>query len=341
MDIAFGDCLSVGSFRYALILVDHATQYNQAFDLWNLLSDAILSAIWLFQAAAGSLAICFYCNCDHKLFGTAISKYLIDNQSKVVAAPASRQSSNGLVESRWKTVVHIARAYRTKNQMLRTFWFYAIVHLARMMNAIPGTYSGHLASPFLLVHGVGHDKWTWILLFSLCCFHHKKDSDQQRSHHQAHIMDGIVIGRSPTSNALLVYNPRNKQFYKSDSYCINPYRLPTSVYPNIKYDGGFFCNLLCNKDPHMEEKYPPGTRIERVNPSTNMLLSGTIMDISFPATSPDSPPSKFSYTVLFNNGTTMSIPLQDMALLIPPPPVDPLHNGDSSSSQDSLLLHFL
>jgi hypothetical protein len=40
-----------------------------------------------------------YCNCDHKLFGTAISKYLIDNLSKVVAAPAKWQSSNGLVKS--------------------------------------------------------------------------------------------------------------------------------------------------------------------------------------------------------------------------------------------------
>ncbi len=65
------------------------------------------------------------------------------------------------------------------------------------------------------------------------------------------------------------------------------------------------------------------------------------MDIPFPATSPDSPPSKLSYTILFNNGTTASIPLQDMASLIPPPPVDPLPNGDLSSSQDSPLLPFL
>jgi hypothetical protein len=98
-----------------------------------------------------------------------------------------------------------------------------------MMNAIPGTYSGHLASPFLLVHGVGHDEHTWIPLFSLCYFHHKKDSAQQRSKHQAHTMDGIVIGHSPTLNALMVYNPRNQQCYKPVSYRINPYRLPALV----------------------------------------------------------------------------------------------------------------
>jgi hypothetical protein len=65
------------------------------------------------------------------------------------------------------------------------------------------------------------------------------------------------------------------------------------------------------------------------------------MDIPFPATSPDSPPSELSYTVLFDNGTTTFIPLQDMASLIPLPPVDPLPIGDSLSSQDSLLLPFL
>jgi hypothetical protein len=130
MDIAFGDCLFVGGFQYALILVNCDTQYNWAFGLRNLSLDTILSAIWIFQAAAGSLARCFYCKCDHKLFGTAISKYLIDNQSKVVAAPAKWQSSNSLVESHWKTMVHMAHAYLTEKQIPRTFWFYAIVHLA-------------------------------------------------------------------------------------------------------------------------------------------------------------------------------------------------------------------
>jgi hypothetical protein len=158
-------------------------------------------------------------------------------------------------------MVHMARAYLTEKQMPRTFWFYAIVHSAQIMNAIPGTYLGRLASPFLLIHGVGHNERTWIPLLSLCYFHHKKDSDQQFSHHQAHTIDGIVIGQSPTSNALLVYNLHNKQFYDPNSYCINPNCLPTSVYPSIKYNGGLFCYLLCDKIPHMEEKYPPGTRI--------------------------------------------------------------------------------
>jgi hypothetical protein len=61
------------------------------------------------------------------------------------------------------------------------------------------------------------------------------------------------------------------------------------------------------------------------------------MAIPSPGTSADSPPCNLSYTVLLNNGSTTSIPLQDMALLITSPPVDPSSVGDSSSSQDSLL----
>ncbi len=121
MDIVFGDCLSVGVYRYALILVDRATRYNWTFGLKTLSSSCILAAIWLFRAAAGSLARCFYCDCDTKLFGMAISKYLVDNGSKVVAAPAKHQSSNGLVVLHWKVMVHKAWAYLTDKQMPHTF----------------------------------------------------------------------------------------------------------------------------------------------------------------------------------------------------------------------------
>jgi hypothetical protein len=194
-----------------------------------------------------------------KLFGLAISEYLIDNNLKVLAAPAKWQSYNGLVESHWKIMVHMAHAYLTDKQMPRNFWFYMITQAARMMNAIPGIYKDHLASPFLLVHSVGDDECTWIPLFLLCYFHHKKYGNDTRSKHMAHTMDGVVNGCSPTSNVLLVYNPRNCQYYKPDSYCLNSYCLPGSVYPTLKYSGGLFCLLLQDDNLSFEEKYPPGT----------------------------------------------------------------------------------
>ncbi len=291
-----------------MILVDRATRYNWTFGLKDLTSASIISALWLFKALAGSLACTFYSDCDLKLFGTAVNEFVISDSSKVVSAPAKRQSANGLVESHWKVMVHMAWAYLTEKQTPRAFWFYAITHAARMMNAIPGKHSGLLASPFLLVHGVGHDERTWIPIFSFCFFRHDCDGDLQHSKHQAHTMDGIVIGRSPTSNALLVYNPRNCHNYEPDSYRIDPYRLPGSAYPDIKYDGGLFCSLLRDKNPHFEEKYPPGTRVEQMDPASNMLLSGTVMDIPFSSDVSDES-NVWSYMVLFDNGTTTSIPL--------------------------------
>ena len=147
-------------------------------------------------------------------------------------------------------------------------------------------------------------------------------------------MDGVIIGRSPTSNALLVYYPRNKQYYEPDSYWIESYRLPCSIYRDLKYDSGLFCSLDCDENPPIEELYPPGTWVERINPTSHMLLARTVMDIPISDASPsaDSSTSSPSYTILFDNRTSASIPLQYMASIIPKPPVD----IDSSDSQDSL-----
>jgi hypothetical protein len=128
----------------------------------------------------------------------------------------------------------MAKAYLTKKQMPRSYWFFAITHAAWMMNAIPGKFGDRLALPFLLIHGVGHDERTWIPLFSLCYFHHEKDGNDTRTKHMAHMMDGAIVGRSPTSNALMVFNPWNGQYFEPDSYRIDLYCLPCSVYPTLK-----------------------------------------------------------------------------------------------------------
>jgi hypothetical protein len=150
--------------------------YNWTFSLKSLGFEHILGALCLFHAAAaaGALAQCFYSNCNTKLFSTAIVEYLLDNNSKVIMAPAKHQSSNGLVESHWKTMVHMASAYLTEKQMPHSYWFFAITNAAWIMNAIPGKFRDRLALPFLLVHGVGHDEWTWKPMFSSPAYIMKK-----------------------------------------------------------------------------------------------------------------------------------------------------------------------
>jgi len=200
-----------------------------------------------------------------------------------------------------------------------------------MMNMIPGRYKNKLASPFMLAHGACPDQRTWLPIFSLCYFHHKKDSDAQRSKTQAHTMDGIIVGRSPTSNAILVYNPRNQRYYEPDSYKIDPYRLPSSVYPMIIYDGGLFVSLHRGDVPIISEPYPPGTRIEEPSSSNETIKrSGTVMDI------PIDPTSSPQYLVLFDDGTTKSISARDMPSFIPKP-----HTGKSGSDSSHLLPPFL
>jgi hypothetical protein len=163
-----------------------------------------------------------------------------------------------------------------------------------MMNMIPGKYGSKLASPFMLAHGTRPDPRTWLPLFSVCYFHHEKDRDASRSKSQAHTMDGIILGQSPTSNAILVYNPRNQRYYEPDSYKIDPYRLPSSVYPTIKYDGGLFVLLHRDNNPAISKPYPPGTRVLAVDPSSGHSLAGTVMDIPFNPTSSPHCISSFS-----------------------------------------------
>jgi hypothetical protein len=54
-DIAFGDCASIGGFKYALIFVGHATRYNWTFSLKSLQHDDILAAFIAFTDEVGSL----------------------------------------------------------------------------------------------------------------------------------------------------------------------------------------------------------------------------------------------------------------------------------------------
>ena len=163
--------------------------------------------------------------------------------------------------------------------MPQNFWFFSIRHAAQMMNMIPGKYKGSLASPFMLVHDTPANCCTLVPLFSVCYFNHTKDGNTKRSKNQAHTMDGTVLGRSTASNTLLVYNPRNKSYYQPDSYKIDPYRLPGSIYPTIKYDGGLFCSLYWDTAPLHDEPFPPGTRVECQDPVTRVLQAGTVMDI--------------------------------------------------------------
>jgi hypothetical protein len=76
INIDFGDCASIGGFKYALIFVDRATRYNWCFCLKSLQFNNILVAFTAFWSEAGSLACQFWCDCDDKLFGSNDRSFL-------------------------------------------------------------------------------------------------------------------------------------------------------------------------------------------------------------------------------------------------------------------------
>jgi hypothetical protein len=316
IDITFGDCMSIGGFKYALIFVDRATCFNWGFGLKSLHHDKIISAFLAFRSKTGCLATQFWCDCGKKLFGSHINLFLHMEHSSIVSSLAGRQSANGLVESHWKIMFHMSRVYLTKKKMPRTYWYFAIKHLAQMMKMIPGKYHNKLAPPCMLVHGKRPDATTWLPLFLLCYFHYDKDSDASCSKHKAHTMDGIVVGRSSTSNAILVYNPCNQNYYELDSYRFDPYHLPSSVYPNIVYNGGLFVSLQRDASPQISKPYPPGTRVVDFDPTTNTTGSGKVMDIPMdPSTSPQ-------YLIQFASGATTSVTASKMPSVIPKPDIN-------------------
>jgi hypothetical protein len=104
MDIIFGDCILVGGFCYALVLVDRATRYNWVYGLKDLSADSILSALRNFKADASSYARCFRSDCDPKLFGKRIWDHLIDNNSNPMMVVSSVRFI-GMTIKAWKSFI--------------------------------------------------------------------------------------------------------------------------------------------------------------------------------------------------------------------------------------------
>jgi hypothetical protein len=108
VNIAFGNCLSVGGFKYLFIFVDQATRYNWWFWLKPLQHEDIISAFLAFCSEAGRLPTQFCCNCDKKLFGSHICSFLHLKRSSIISSPVGHQSANGLVVFHWKIMVHMS-----------------------------------------------------------------------------------------------------------------------------------------------------------------------------------------------------------------------------------------
>ena len=173
----------------------------------SLSSTSITSSLELFKADTGRLPQRFHSDFDRKLIGGNTLQSILSNGSNIIASPAGRQYLNGLVERTWRTIIKMARAFITKKQVGREFWYFAVRHAAMMLNQVPGRLGFKLTTPFELVHNSKPDSNTWFELFSISYFNHDTDNDESRSKLQAHTLDGIAVGRDDRSNSIIFYNP--------------------------------------------------------------------------------------------------------------------------------------
>jgi hypothetical protein len=312
MDIIFGDCVALGGYRYALILVDVSTRNCWMYGLSSLTSNHIIAALEAFRSDANGIPKKFHSDFDKKLIGGKALKWINANNSKIIAANAGRQSSNGLVERTWRTIIQMAQAYITEKQVGREFWFYAITHAASMINQVPGRLGRKLTTPFELVHNVKPDSKTWFELFSVGYFNHSKDNTTSRSKIEDHSLDGIAIGRDDKTNTIVFYNPITRSYYRPPAFKLDEGRLPVTNFPtSIKYDGGLTCGLYRNRTDPSPEPLPPGTRItiDRNDQSLRgtiqnvpMVFSNLVQSSASPTDDPTDSSSK--YTILLDDGTT-------------------------------------
>eukprot|EP00804_Cyclotella_cryptica_P030485 CCRYP_008549-RA/>CCRYP_008549-RA protein AED:0.36 eAED:0.17 QI:0/0/0/0.8/1/1/5/0/922 len=310
--------VKTGGYKYALLLVDVATRYSWLYGLQTLTGHDITAALDAFISETGSVPRTFHADFDKKLIGGSALRWIHSHNSRIKAAPASRQSSNGLVEATWKTIVKMALAYLTEKQMTREFWFYAVKHATRMMNHIPGRMGRRLVCPFELVHGTKPDSTNWFELFSVGFFKTDSSSDGKHSKTQSMSLAGIAVGRDDTSNTILFYNPVTWSYYRPQAFTLDESRLPLAQWPGlIMPDGSLACGLLRNNTDPTPEPFPPGTRVTLVRNDTQ--IKGTISNVPTPPTStlirtaahPTVPsptsissPDSSLYTVLLDNGTT-------------------------------------
>ena len=63
------DCVALGGFRYALLVVDVATRYSWMDGLLSLTSSHIVDALEAFRADAGAMPRKFHTDFDKKLIG--------------------------------------------------------------------------------------------------------------------------------------------------------------------------------------------------------------------------------------------------------------------------------
>ena len=137
-----------------------------------------------------------------------------------MSGPAGCQSSNGLAERTWSTLVQMTISYITEKQVGKEFCYFVVRHASIILNQVPRRLCLKLTTCFELVRNAKPYSKTWFELFSIGYFNHHIDNSERRSKLQAHTLDGIAVGRYDKSNSIIFNNPITSSYYRPPDYLI-------------------------------------------------------------------------------------------------------------------------
>ena len=93
-------------------------------DIWDVI---LIIYVYNFFTKKFQLPKRFHSDFNRKLISGKSLRWILDNGSNTISAPSSRQSSNVLVECIWHTLIQMARAYITENNLTDNFGTFRFV----------------------------------------------------------------------------------------------------------------------------------------------------------------------------------------------------------------------
>ena len=112
LDIWYGGCVALGGHCYILTLINRYTRYVWTYGKREISGAYVIQYLQEFRLDAVRLPSKFYTYFENRIIQEASRKWLLDNGSKIGAAPAGRQSQNVLVEIKF-IILEIRFSYFT------------------------------------------------------------------------------------------------------------------------------------------------------------------------------------------------------------------------------------
>ena len=223
MDIGYGSDIAIDNVRYCLFLIDRATRQKYTYPLSDLAGTTITNQLEQFITDIGITPSRILTDCDPKLLNGAVMDFARQNKITLTGAPKGRQNQNGLAERNWYTCVRMARSWLSAAGLPPKFWYFAIKRAAEISNYFPVLHNDTVTTPFELAHRRKPDFRTLFPMFSLSYVRQTTNSDSSPRHNFIRqTTKCIAVGRDPTSDGLLFFNPKTNRTLSSADYRLDP-----------------------------------------------------------------------------------------------------------------------